>query len=75
MWDSDKLKFIARGTGETIALGQVSADMLIRYQSLYDSSSKDSRRHAEGYRISLQINAGLTAEQLSQTWERVHEYD
>ena len=75
MWGSDKTKFIVRGTGETIALGQVSADMLIRYQSLRDSTSKDSQRHAVSYRISLQLNAGLTAEQLSQTWERVHEYD
>lgn len=75
MWGSDKTKFIVRGTGETIALGPVSADMLIRYQLLRDSTSKDSRRHAVGYRIGLQLNAGLTAEQLSQTWERVHEYD
>lgn len=75
MWQSDKITFIERQTGETITLGQVSADMLIRYMALRDSASKDQRRHAEGYKIGLQLNTKMSVEQLSRPWERVHEYD
>lgn len=74
MRNTDKITFIT-SAGATITVNRTVADQLIRYQALRDSPSKDSRRHAEGYRIGLQLNSGLTAEQLSQTWERVHEYD
>ena len=72
---SENRKFFAKETGATIELGQTNAQLLMEYQASRELEIGDAGLMAHEQQISLQLNTGMSDDELALTWELVHEYD